>query len=1034
MNLTRKALSNPSGVAIGVAIAVVFGIYSLAKLPVQLFPDIEKPQMSIFTSWRAAAPKEVEAEILEPQEEVLQGLPGLKEINAQASQGFCSINLTFGLETDMQKTLIEVISRLNRLPALPNDANPPVIQLGGGGFGGGDELIWFFVQLLPGTPGPVENYQQVVEDVIKPRFEGVPGVAGIQLMAGQPEQIQIVFDPYRAAELGVSIPGVAAQTGRANDVSGGFIDIGRRQYTLRFAGRYSPQQLRELILEWRDGSPVRLGDIANIEVRRGDRSFFSAQNGNPALAIRVDRENGANILQTLYEIKAVADDLRQGPLAELGLDLLPSFDASVFINRAIGLVAGNLLIGILLAVGILWWFLRRLRATLLVAIAIPLSLFGTFTVLFLSGRSLNVISLAGLAFAVGMVLDAAIVVLENIVRLRERGHPSDEASETGTSQVWGALLASTATTVAIFLPVIFLKDVEGQLFADLALTIAIAVVISLVVAVVILPVAAKRWLAGEGREDAHQQAWGRWAARLMRLTNSPIKRVAWIVGLMTVPVAVTVMLIPRLDYLPPVKRDAVDAFFNFPPGASPDTIDQEIVQVIKRRLEPYMKGEKEPALRNYYAIIFPGGGTIGVRAKDQRKVKELERLIREEITVDLPDTQSFVYQGNLFGGFENSRSIEMHLQATQVETLLAAARLGMEKIQQSIPGATVRPFPALELAEPELSLVPRDERILEVGWNRATVAQVVRSLGDGVFVGEHFNGEKRLDIILRAKTWNTPEDLASIPLVTPSGTVVQVGELVDIERTVGPTQLRRIGRRRTVTLSVVPPDGLSLEEAVIALQEEVEPAIKDLLPADGTVLYGGSADSLKNAVANMLENFLIALVVLFLLMSALFKSMRDSLLVVLAIPLATVGGVIALRLMNLISFQPLDLLTMIGFIILLGLVVNNAILLVHQTRQAERHGRSRSQAVEEALTLRLRPILMSTLTSIFGMLPLVLMPGAGSAIYRGLAVVIVGGMSVSTVFTLILLPCFLRLGEDRLALPHDPTGGQTSSDGLEEAA
>lgn len=1034
MNLTRKALSNPPGIAIAVAIAVVFGVYSLAKLPVQLFPDIEKPQLSIFTSWRAAAPQEVEAEILEPQEEVLQGLPGLKEINAQASQGFCTINLTFGLETDMQKTLIDVISRLNRLPTLPNDANPPVIQLGGGGFGGGDELIWFFVQLLPGTPGPVEDYQQVVEDVIKPRFESVTGVAGTQLMAGQSEQVQIIFDPYRAAELGISIPGIASKTGRANDVSGGFIDIGRRQYTLRFAGRYSPSQLQELILEWRDGRPIRLGDIARIEVRRGDRNFFSAQNGNPAMAIRVDRENGANILQTLYEIKEVAEELRQGPLAEIGLDLQPSFDASVFIHRAIGLVASNLVIGILLSVGILWWFLRRLRATLLVAIAIPLSLCGTFIVLYLSGRSLNVISLAGLAFAVGMVLDAAIVVLENIVRLREGGQAAGEASAEGTSQVWGALLASTATTVAIFLPVIFLKDVEGQLFADLALTIAIAVVISLLVAVVVLPVAAQRWLAGERIEDTHHRAWSRWASRLMTLTKTPARRAAWIVGLMTVPVGLTLLLIPQLDYLPPVKRDAVDAFFNFPPGANTDTIDNEIVQVITERLAPYMSGEREPALRNYYAIIFPGGGTIGVRAKDQRQVKALERLIREEITADLPDTQSFVFQGNLFGGFENNRSIEMHLQAAEVESLLDAARLGMARISETIPGATVRPFPALELAEPELSLVPNDERILEVGWTRSTVAQVVRTLGDGVFVGEHFNGEKRLDIILRAQTWDTPEALASIPLVTPSGNLTQVGELVSIERTVGPTQVRRIGRRRTVTLSVVPPDGLSLEEAVTTLKEQVEPAIQSMLPADGTVSYGGSADSLKNAVANMLENFLVALVVLFLLMSALFKSMRDSFLVVLALPLATVGGVLALRLMNLISFQPLDLLTMIGFIILLGLVVNNAILLVHQTRQAERRGRHRSEAVEEALALRIRPILMSTLTSIFGMLPLVLMPGTGSAIYRGLAVVIVGGMSVSTVFTLILLPCFLRLGEDRQPIPSYGKDRPAPPESLEEAA
>ena len=1013
MHLTRRALENPAGVAVAVALAAILGLYSLSKLPVQLFPDIEEPQISLFTNWRAASPEEVESEILEPQEEVLQGIPGLEVMVGQASQGSASINLTFALGTDMQKTLIDVISRLNRVPPLPRDATPPFVQLGGGGFGGGDELIWFFVQKLPGTPGSIEDYQRVVEDVVKPRFEAVTGVSGLQIMAGAPEEVQIVFDPYRAAELGIDIPSVAAVAGQSTDVSGGFIDVGRRQYTLRFAGRYRPDQLGELILEWRDGRPVRLGDIAEIRIDRGDSSRFSLQNGNPAMAIRVDRENGANVLETLIEIKGVAEELRDGPLAEVGLSIAPSFDASVFINRAIRLVTTNLMLGILLAVGVLWWFLRRLRATLIVAVAIPLSILGTFIVLAGAGRSLNVISLAGLAFAVGMVLDAAIVVLENIVRLRERGIEASEAADQGTSQVWGALLASTLTTVAIFLPVIFLEDVEGQLFADLALTIAIAVSISLLVAVLILPVVARRWLVGGGLKDHHSGVWSRWASRVVRLTDSPVRRGAWIVGLMTVPVVATLLLTPQLDYLPPVKRDAVDGFFSLPPGANTDTLEREVVQVMVDRLTPYMEGEKEPALRNYYAILWPGGGTIGVRAKDQSRVKELEAIVRDEVTADLPDTRSFVFQGNLFGGFQSNRSIEMHLQSRDGEALLSAARRGMELVAEAIPGSLAQPNPGTELAEPQLLLEPQDQRILEAGWTRGTVARVVRALGDGVYVGEYFDGDKRMDIILRAEPWETPEALASLPVATPVGGVLQVGELVDIERTVGPSQLLRIDRRRTVTLSILPPDGLSLEAALETLQNEVEPELRALLPADAAVQYGGSADSLKNAVRNMSENFLVALMVLFLLMSALFKSMKDSLLVVLAIPLATVGGVVALRLINLVTFQPLDLLTMIGFIILLGLVVNNAILLVHQTRSAERAGADRRQAVEEALSLRLRPIFMSTLTSIFGMLPLALMPGTGSVIYRGLAVVIVGGMSVSTVFTLILLPAFLRLGEGR---------------------
>ena len=284
-------------------------------------------------------------------------------------------------------------------------------------------------------------------------------------------------------------------------------------------------------------------------------------------------------------------------------------------------------------------------------------------------------------------------------------------------------------------------------------------------------------------------------------------------------------------------------------------------------------------------------------------------------------------------------------------------------------------------------------------------------MGDGLYVGEHFDGEKRMNVILRASKWETPEQLASMPLATPNGGLIPLSELVDINRTVGPSQLRRIDSRRTITIDVQPPENVSLEHVLGVIKRDVEPKLKAALPADGNILYAGSANALTRAIKSMGGNFALALVVLFLLMAALFRSMKDSVLVVLAMPLAMVGGIVAIRLLNLVSFQPLDLLTMIGFIILLGLVVNNAILLVHQTRSAEREGVSRHQAVEQALRTRLRPIFMSTLTSIFGMLPLLLMPGAGSVIYRGLAAVIVGGMCISTVFTLILLPCFLRMGE-----------------------
>ena len=380
MNLTNRAIKNPAAVAVAVAIITLFGLFSLNKLPLQLFPDIDLPQMNIQANWRAASPKEVEAEILEPMEEVLQGLPGLRTMEANAFNGGAFINLLFNLETDMQATLMDVIGRLNRLPPLPADSDPPVVQLGGRGTANG-ALTWYFVQKLPGTPGKLTDYARQVEDIVRPRIESIEGVAGVDILDGAPEELHITINPDRAAEFGLPLTEVAQIASRANDITGGFIDVGRRQYTLRFEGRYDPEQLRNQVLDWRDGRPVTLGDIATVEIGRGMRRDIVVQNGNPAMGVRIDRQNGANVLAALTEVKSVMDELREGPLQELGLDIQQSFDASVFIMRAVNLVTSNLFIGIMLAVGVLWWFLRDVRGTLVIAASIPISLLVTFIVL-----------------------------------------------------------------------------------------------------------------------------------------------------------------------------------------------------------------------------------------------------------------------------------------------------------------------------------------------------------------------------------------------------------------------------------------------------------------------------------------------------------------------------------------------------------------------------------------------------------------------------------------------------------------------------
>ena len=1007
MQLTKLSLGNPVAVVVAVLLAIIFGLLSRDRLPIQLTPEVETPEITINTRWRAAAPQEVEAEIIEPQEKVFRGLPGMTELLSQAKQGEGSVTITFAVGTNLERALLEVLNRLNRVPRYPDDAEEPVISTIGGD---SRPIAWFIAKPIEGNDRPIATYQDFLEEVVQTRFERVQGVALSEVRGGREREVRVSFDPYRAASLGVQLPVAMTLAGSGKDVSAGDTYVGKRRYSIRFAGKYEIDKLGEMILEWRDGKPIQLRDVADVELRYVDRNSFVIQNSEAAMAINAHRETGVNVLEVMEGLRQAAAELREGPLKRAGLTLTQVYDETKYIDRSINMVMTNLLLGICLAIGVLWWFLRRFRATLMVALAIPISVITSFILLDAADRTLNVISLAGLAFAVGMVLDAAIIVLENIVRLREEGEDPATASYHGTVQVWGALLASTATTVAIFLPVVFLEDETGQLFADLALTIAVAICFSLVTAVTVLPAAAQQWMKGQMQLDPHTKWWDGITNGIMNMTRSSRLRTLWIVALITLPLFLAIVLKPKIDYLPEGNRNLVFAFILAPPGANIDFIEKEMGQVIAGRMLPYVKGEKDPHVNDYFFVAFGNRVFMGARTKRDEDTDKLVPLINK-VVQGFPGTIAFAKRTSLFGKFGAGRTIDVNIQARDVESLLLAAQTGFGLISSKMEGSKVRPFPGLELAEPELQLIPDERRLAEVGWNRNVMSGVVRAVGDGLYVGDYFDGDQRLDIILRSQEWSLPEELQSIPLATPKAGVIPMSELVSVVQTAGPDELRRINRRRTITLQVTPPDNMALEEAIDFMKQEVEPALTNMLPEDGEISYSGTADKLGVAIRSMGSSFLLAIIILYLLMSALFRSFKDSLLVILAIPLATVGGVIALRLINLFAFQPMDLLTMIGFIILLGLVVNNAILLVHQTRTAEREGLGRRDAVQQAVRMRLRPILMSTLTSIFGMLPLLLMPGAGTELYRGLAGVIVGGMCISTVFTLILLPALLRIGE-----------------------
>jgi multidrug efflux pump subunit AcrB len=1014
MGFIKYSLKSPLTVMVCVIVLVVMGVYSLFSLPVQLVPDMDKAQIFIRTDWPGASPYEVESELLEPQERVLRGIPELEKFDAVARTGSGWITLHFKSHANMQSAMLAVLSRMNRMEALPVEASPPMVFPGGTG-DAGTSLFTLFFQTLPGNEKHINEYQHFFNDMIRPRLESVAGVSEvIGLEISSVQQLQVKFDPFKAAEMGVSIEDLITLLEDNNNVSGGMIEIGKRQMMLRYHGRKSLDQLSNLVVQWRDGSPIYLHDVAKVQLAQSDNTLIDMQNGNPAYFVRLNRVRGVNLLDSIVAVEAEVDVLNKEVLEPMKLSLQPSFDPALFIKSGINTVIFGLVFGIVLAIIVLWLFLRNWRVTLMIAVAIPISFTASFIFLLILGKSVNLISLAALSFASGIVLDAAIVVLESILSHREKGQSRHLAAERGTLVVGGAILASSVTTVAVFIPILFLHDTAGQLLMDLAVTLCVTVTMSALTAVTVLPLMTKYWLKTQPRTEGDNQRWKNISHRIMQVTDSKQRRVFVITTLLTLPIVLSIWLMPPLDFLPQVNRLMINAVAPLAGGSNLETMQQEVVDVLNERLLPHYQGSEEPKITNFYTGVMNGYLFLGVRAQKQEDAESIIDLLNNNILKNLPGLSfypprqeqlfSFAASGVLVVG----RYVNVQLQGASDEQLRAAAREGMAKIQQFIPGATVYPQPSLDFSQPELQVLPNEENMGRHVISHKEMANAVRAFGDGLYLGEYYVNDHKVDIMLQAEKWQSRESLTAMPIVKSDDTSVVLGELASINYGMGPDAISRINGVRTITLTVTPPDNISLDQTINLLKENVEPAIKDKLPLLGSVSYGGHANDLEKTASELLVNFGVAAFLLLLLLTMMLKSLKDSLLVLISVPLSIVGGIVALDIANLFITQRLDLITFVGFFVLLGLVVNNAILLLHRTRLFQLDGMSIDEAVGEALADRLRPIFSSSLTTLLGMAPLVFMPGETSNVYRGMAMIIAGGMSSSLIFTLFLIPALLR--------------------------
>ena len=1034
MNLIRLAIDRPIAVLAGVLMALMFGVVSLQTIPIQLAPDVQRPIIRISTSWSGAAPIEVERELVTRQEEALRGLDGVKAMRSIARTGRASVTLEFGVGQDMDKALLLVANRLDRVSGYPDEADEPTLLTSGTE---DNSIAWFRLQRTDGNTRELHTYRDYAEDIIQDRLERVPGVSGVSIWGGGKRELRVIVDPEKLARFRLTVSEVVDTLRAANaSISGGDINEGKRRYVVRTDNEFTtPEQVAAVVLRTEergvDGgiSRVTVADVGDVSFAYKTPTALFRANGEATMGMSATAEAGTNVIEVMEGIREVLVELNTQILPHQHLHLHQMYDDTVYINSSINLVTQNIWFGGTLAVVILLIFLRSVRATLIIALAIPVSVVASFVAMAVLGRSLNVISLAGIAFAVGMVVDAAIVVLENIYRLRERGRSPTHAAYEGANQVWGAILVSALTTVMVFIPILVMELEVGQLFRDIAVAISVAVMLSLIVSVTVIPTLSARLLVKDIKSsdtgvrlpgiDQFGKVFLAGVTRLSRaVAYNKMLAVGLVVFLSLITSLVTWQFLPDLEYLPEGNRNFVAGIVSPPPGYNLSTTIA-IADRLETAVKPYWSSvsgpepepDGPPKISNFFFVARNSSMFIGANSEQGQRASELIPIISSPVFNE-PGAFAVMFQPSIFGrGVGGARAIDMDISGADLEEVIAVAQRAKAIIDDVMPrneGNQVRPQPGLELGAPEVRVLPDPVRLSSNGISARDLGLTINAFNDGLRVTEITIGGKRADLILMGPESNVLETqgIANLPVVTRSGKILPVSAFADIVITAGPVEIRHSERERTVTLQVRPAPTLALGVALEILETEVAQKLRrDGIPAGVEIRMRGTADKLTQTWDIMRLNLFLALVIVYLVMAVLFESFVYPLIIGLSVPLATAGGVIGLLVLNQFQFQALDMLTLLGFVILIGIVVNNAILLVHQTLYLIREeGIEHREAIVEATRNRTRPIFMSTLTSVFGMLPLVLFPGAGSELYRGLGSVVIGGLALSALLTLAIVP------------------------------
>ncbi|MFN2369587.1 MAG: efflux RND transporter permease subunit [Candidatus Krumholzibacteriia bacterium] len=990
---------------------VVFGLVAYDRLALELFPDITYPSLTVQTEFPDTAPQEVENLVTRPVEEAVGVLRGLQTIHSVSRAGMSEVILEFAWGADMDLLSMEVREKLDRL-ILPEDALDPVVLRF-------DPSLDPVVRLALAGDGDLTDLRRLAEKQIKQDFETIKGVAAASVKGGLEEEIQIDLDQGRLAALGITIDEVRQVVGISNvNLPGGALRGRDSQYLIRTVNEFvSVEEIADLIIRRDGGAVVRLGEVARVHWGAKEREEITRAGGRESVEISLYKEGDANTVTVARRLQERIAAWQEGKLPP-GTTLTVLFDQSRFIQQAVDEVRNAAVIGGVLAIVVLLLFLRDLRSTLIIATSIPISVVATFIAMYRMDISLNIMSLGGLTLGIGMLVDNSIVVLESIYRKKQLGHSLFAAAVAGTSEVGGAVVASTLTTVAVFLPIVFVEGVAGQLFRDQALTVTFSLLASLAVAVTMIPMlgalgerlprkdAGLPADTGAGRIDAGDavRSLGRFSRLYDRLLRGAL-RLRWAtlaVAFACFGLSLWAVGLLGTELIPQLTEGEFFFEVKLPEGASLAATDRTIAVMEQA-------AAAAPGVDRYYATVgsrlVSGGASLNTKAENlgqlnivmQDGADDAAELavadgLRERFAT-LPDVEVKFGRPSYFS---LKTPVEVIVFGDDLDELRAYS-LDLARRLEAVPGL-VDVRSSLEAGNPELQVVFDRERLASLGLDMGVLSETLRSRVLGVVPTRFKEQDRQIDIRVR----NREEDRASVRDVRnlvvpgPDGEPIRLLAVADVTEARGPAEIHRLQQQRAAVVSAN-LEGRSLGAAVA----DVEAALRQAPPGPGlTTELGGQNREMEVSFRSLRFAIALAIFLVYLVMAATFESFLHPLLVMFSIPLALVGVVAGL----LATGITITVIVLIGAVMLVGIVVNNAIVLIDTINRLRRAGVAKREAVIRGGHLRLRPILMTTLTTILGLLPMALSWGEGAELRSPLAITVASGLALSTLLTLVVIP------------------------------